>query len=163
VLNPHIRFVIDADMPSVMAIENASFPQPWSEGDFASRRKRRNCISFVAEVGRKVVGYAVLEHGDKTTELVNIAVHPEFRRQRIASRLMAKVIEKSRNRHEFDVRAEVRESNTLAHLLLRSLGLKAFNVVREMYHDTGESGYIFAVRHALQAEGAATGKSANRS
>ena len=79
----HIRYMIRRDMPEVLAIEQASFQCPWIEEEFLSYLRERNTIGMVAEVGEKVVAFFIYELHEKHLTLLNLAVHPDYRRQGI--------------------------------------------------------------------------------
>ena len=72
-----IRWMIRADMPDVLAIEQDVFEFPWFEQDFVRCLRQRNCIGMVAEQGDRVVGYMIYELHKSRLHLLNFAVARE--------------------------------------------------------------------------------------
>ncbi len=107
-----------ADLPEVLAIENASFATPWSAETFANLLARPNAhlVSAVDDADR-VRGYAAVWFAGPEGELGDLAVHPSARRCGIGSALVAAVIEEARARGAAEIFLEVRESNEAAQKL----------------------------------------------
>ena len=59
-LTPEIRRMQDSDLDMVMEIERESFSTPWSRGTFRGLLQRSDASLWVAQVGERVVGYAVV-------------------------------------------------------------------------------------------------------
>src|SRR6516225_8667977 len=76
----HIRWMIRRDMPEVLAIEHASFEFPSCEEEFLRVLRQRNCIGMVAELGERIVGFMIYELHKNRLNVLDFAVHPEFRR-----------------------------------------------------------------------------------
>lgn len=138
------RWMIGADMPAVMSIEFASFTSFtswWSEEDFRRALRQRNIVGLVALCGFDVVGYMVYELHKSRFSIVNLAVHPDWRRRKIATQM----VDGLRNRlssNRFDRRRitlEIRERNLPGQLFFRSLGFKAITILPEFY-DVGYGG-----------------------
>ncbi|MBQ8716649.1 MAG: ribosomal protein S18-alanine N-acetyltransferase [Clostridia bacterium] len=97
----------------VAALEQAVFTNPWSErslellcGDTA--------LGFAAIDGDTVTAYGgmltVLDEG----QITNIATHPDHRRQGLAAKVLAALLEEARARGIVSVTLEVRASNEAA-------------------------------------------------
>ena len=103
-------------LPDVLAIERASFADPWSMAAF------RNFIvlyrtSWVAIADGRVVGYIVTQWVLDEIHILNIAVAKSVRRLGIASRVLDYVFERAVGKRMKDVYLEVRESNEAARAL----------------------------------------------
>ncbi|MFM7319105.1 MAG: GNAT family N-acetyltransferase [Isosphaeraceae bacterium] len=146
-LQVHIRWMIRRDMADVMAIESAQKSFPWSEDEFLKALRRRNCIGMVAEADDRVVGYIIYELNKYKLSIVNFAVHPDFQRRGVASQMAAKLIGKLSNQRRTKILTTVRETNLDVQLFLRSIGFKAIEIIRELFDDTGEDGYIMVYSH----------------
>lgn len=134
----HIRWMIRADLQSVMTIERASFDYPWREEDFVDCLHQRNNIGMVAEHDKAVVGYVLYELHKDRLHVLNLAVDPIFRRRGVARAIVAKLAGKlSRNRRRRIV-LEVSERNVVAQLALKQLGFRAVSVLRDFYDDTDD-------------------------
>lgn len=139
----HIRWMIRRDMPEILAIESASFTEPWNQDDFEEALRWRNTIGMVAEHDERIVGYMVYRLMPKRIRLFNMAVHPDHRRRDIGFQMVAKLVGKLGSGKRNRIIACVRESNMDACLFLRYAGFRAFKVIREYYPDTNEDAYAF--------------------
>ena len=131
-------------MPEVLAIEHASFEFPWCEEEFPPRPLRcsGNCIGMVAELGERVVGFMIYELHKNKLQVLDFAVHPEFRRQGVGHQMVAKLVGKLSSHRRTRIALHVRETNLTAQLFFRIQGFRAMEVVREHYQDTGEDAYV---------------------
>ena len=131
-------------MPAVMEIEQSSFDWPWKVNDFKKCSVVNNCKSVVVtNHADRVVGYTVFELNDTQIDIINLAIHPTFRRQGLASGFvnqMIKQVKKHKRRHSITL--EVRERNLAAQLFLRSLGFRAEVIMRQYYEETDEDAYL---------------------
>lgn len=111
-----VRAMSAADLEQVEAIQNAS-PEAahWTPAEYLSRR------AWVAEVSGAVAGFAVLGllPGEEA-EILNIAVHPAWRKAGIGARLMEEALAGPERR----IHLEVRESNAAAIALYESFGFR---------------------------------------
>ena len=146
-LRVHIRWMIRRDMPEVLQIEQDSFDYPWTEEDFLRCLRQRNCIGMVAEHGEKIVGFMIYELHKSKLHILNFASHLDFRRQRVGTQMVQKLISKLSSHRRNCVTVEVRESNLASQLFYRDAGFRAVRVVREFYPDTGEDAYLMQYRY----------------
>ena len=137
----HIRWMIRRDMPEVLAIEKASFAQPWGEEDFLKCLRQRN-IGMVVEVGDQVVGFMLYELHSKQLRIFNFAVHPDFRRLKVGTQMVEKLTTKLSTHRRTSISLEVRETNLAAQLFYKSCGFRATMVERDFYEDTGEAAFV---------------------
>src|SRR5919199_474182 len=85
---PTVRRLGYGDLPSVISIERRSFPTPWSLAMFVLELSKPSGICLAAEDEQGLVGYLVCARYDDVWHLMNVAVHPEHRRRRIATDLI---------------------------------------------------------------------------
>lgn len=142
----HIRWMIRRDMPRILEIESESFEHPWSEEDFLRCLRQRMVIGMVAEIHDRVVGYEIHEAHKTTIDLLNIAVDPEYRRQRIGTQLLQKLISKLSPRGR-KIGLMITESNLDGQLFFRELGFRAKSVAPDFFERTGEDAYFMEYRH----------------
>jgi ribosomal-protein-alanine N-acetyltransferase len=144
-------------IPSVLRIEGRVYPRPWSAGLFLSElAQKASRAYFVARHDGKVVGYAgVMILGDEG-HVTNIAVDPDYHRNRIGTRLLLRLIDESRARGVRSMTLEVRRANSGAQTMYRKFGFQTVGVRRGYYVETGEDAYI------MWAEGVATEEYAKR-
>ena len=138
----HIRWMIRRDMPEVLAIEHAGFEFPWSEEEFLRVLRQRNCIGMVAELGERVVGFMIYELHKSKLQILDFAVHPEYRRQGVAAQMVEKLVGKLSSHRRTRIVLHVRESNLAAQVFFRAQAFRATEVVREHYQDTAEDAYL---------------------
>lgn len=146
-LKIHQRWMIRRDFPEVLAIESASFDCPWCEGEFLVAFRRRTCIGMVAELGDWVVGFMVFELHATRLELLDFAVHPDFRLNGIGRQMVGKLAGKLSGYRRTRLDVAVRESNLPALLFFRACGLKAVGLSREHFPDTGEDAVMMRIRY----------------
>ena len=69
-----IRWHVLSDMPAILEIEQDSFEFPWTAMDFARWSRQRHAYLFVAETGRRIVGYMAYDALPGRVQLLNVAV-----------------------------------------------------------------------------------------
>ncbi len=136
------------DLPSVLAIENHSFPNPWHESTFHGEIQHRP-ISFplvvVHSTLNKVIGYIIFWQVGEDVQVNNIAIHPDFRRLGIGEAVLKQVIELVRWRGARLVTLEVRPSNMAALNLYRKLGFRMMGVRRGYYTNPPEDAFALSL------------------
>ncbi|MEM2896903.1 MAG: N-acetyltransferase [Candidatus Bathyarchaeia archaeon] len=142
------------DLEAIIHINRTCLPENYGPNFFLEIY--RNCPEgfLVAELERKIVGYIMcrLEFGFsefkrlklvRKGHIVSIAVLPEFRRKKIATELIDKVLKFLSEKKIDECFLEVRIANEPAIKLYRKLG---FDVVRTvpMYYFDGTDAYVMA-------------------
>ncbi len=130
------------DLPAIMAIENASYPKPWTLGVFQSeiemsRRGERHYV--VARRDQKLVGYAGVMFVVGDAHVTNIASSPGARRCGVATRLMAELAWEAIRRECQALTLEVRSSNVGAQALYRQFGFAPVGVRQKYYENTEDA------------------------
>ena len=141
-----IRWLIRRDMPEVLAIEQSSFQQPWSEEEFLSHLRQRNCIGMVAEYNQQIVGFMIYELHKARLQLLNFATSGDFRRLGVGLQMINKLVDKLSQQRRQEIILEVRESNLEAQLFFKSQEFQAVRVMRAHYDDTTEDAYVMRFR-----------------
>jgi len=85
-------------VPQVAALEKVCFSDPWSEKSVASELENPLSCWLVALDGETVAGYVGSQTVMDETDMMNIAVHPDFRRQGVARALILALTEELKNR-----------------------------------------------------------------
>ncbi len=129
-----------------LIIEEMSFPTPWSYDAFLGELNLHNgsglvCVSMAGKAER-VVGYLLMRWVCDELEIVNLAVHPQMRRQGIARKLLRECIRQFGTRGTKIIFLEVREHNEPAIRLYLSFGFKQVGLRRSYYVDTGEDAIL---------------------
>ena len=145
-LKIQIRWLIRRDMSEVLSIEQSSFESPWTEEDFLSCLRQRNCIGMVAEHNQQIVGFMIYELHKSRLQVLNFAVAEDRRHVGVGSQMVAKLIDKLSQQRRQEILLEVRESNLEAQLFFKNLDFLAVRVLRNHYDDTTEDAYVMRYR-----------------
>lgn len=141
-----LRKTLWEDIPSIFAIEEVSFASPWSVYIFlAALHDRRSC-NLTARFDGEIVGYCFSLGMKNMVHLLNLAVHPDYRRQGIARRLLDEIFSFARSHRKSYVFLEVRKSNDIAKRLYASVGFTHVSTWQRYYSDTGEDASIMVKR-----------------
>ena len=147
-LTYHIRWGIRRDMPEVLAIELHCFwGDHWDEEDFMRCLRQRNHVLLVAEHDEKVVGFMAYELCKSRLQLLNFAVHEDWRFQGVGRQMVEKLKSKLSHVHRSRIMLEIRDSNLGAQLFFQRMGFRCVSVLREFYSDTADDAYLFQYRH----------------
>ncbi len=130
------------DIPDVSEIERQSFTTPWSETSFRSELYSRYSITRVAELNGIVVGYICVRHIADECYLLDLAVHPDYRRRGIAKMLMDNVIQEMRIEGCRFFYLEVRGSNYAARKLYEGFGFRTTGTRKGYYVNPIEDAVI---------------------
>lgn len=109
-------------VPQIAEIEKCCFSDPWNEESIASELENRLSLWLVALEGDRVAGYVGSQTVLGEADMMNIAVHPDFRRQGIGEALVKKLIAELSQRGCHSLTLEVRVSNGPAKSLYEKLG-----------------------------------------
>jgi len=132
-----IRVAEKVDIPEISTIQaTAQEASQWQPSDYLAHDCR------VGVVDGRVVGFIVTRSvGEKEREVLNIAVHPDFRRLGIGTELLRFELARSAGAHFL----EVRESNTPARELYRRLGFEIVGSRPGYYDDPPETGIVMRI------------------
>lgn len=118
-----IRAMRRLDIASVNAIEQASYPFPWTKGIFKDcLRVGYNCR--VLTLNGQIGAYAVVTQAVDEAHLLNLCVAQNFRRQGLARLLLEQVMDEVQVLGVARMFLEVRPSNPQAIALYNSCGFR---------------------------------------
>ena len=147
----HIRPMVEDDLPQVIAIDRRSFALPWPESSYRFEMLE-NLSSFlkVADVmlpdeSRLIVGVVVVWMILDEAHIATLAVDPNYRGQRIATRLMVSVMREIIRQQARLATLEVREHNTTAQRLYQKFGYKIVGRRSRYYKDNQEDALIMTI------------------
>ena len=129
-------------VPQVAELEKMCFHDPWSEASVASELGNPLSLWLVAVDGEKVVGYVGSQTVMDMTDMMNIAVHPDFRRRGVAKMLVERLVDALKSRQSRCLMLEVRTSNTGAQLLYEILGFVQVGIRKNYYRNPKEDALI---------------------
>lgn len=141
-----IRWMIRRDMPEVLDIERRCFEFFWTEADFLTALRQRNCIGMVAEHQGQIRGFMVYELLKDRLHLLNFAVDHWRQRSGLGTQMVDKLKSKLKQQRRTVVELEVRERNVAAQCFFREMGFVADGVLRGHYTDTSEDAYHMIYR-----------------
>jgi ribosomal-protein-alanine N-acetyltransferase len=98
---------------------------------------------MVVERESRIIGYMVYVLFKKRICLLKMAVHTNYRRFGVGTKMINKIVKKLSSYRRKGIIIDVRESNLEAQIFLRSLSFKALCVKRNFYSDNGEDSYFF--------------------
>lgn len=139
-----IRWMIRRDLPDVLDIDARSFFEPWSEADFVTQLRRRECIPHVLELDERVVGYLLFNQLKDRLQVLRLAVHPGWRRMNVATDLVLHLLRRlheARQRIVLDCPERLLE----AQLFLRATSFQA-TAILPGYCADGSDAYRFELR-----------------
>ncbi|MCA2179930.1 ribosomal protein S18-alanine N-acetyltransferase [Nonomuraea glycinis] len=127
-----------ADLPVVMAIEQATFPyDAWSEGmmrgELADQPRTRHYV--VAEADDQIVAYAGLAVAADQADVQTIAVLESHRGTGIGGAMLAELLRVAGERGAREIFLEVREDNPVARGVYQHFGFEEIGVRRRYYDD----------------------------
>ena len=138
--------MVTADIPAVLEIERASFTTPWSETSFFNELKKPGSFVKVAKKDGKVVGYVcggwIIDEG----HILDIAIHPEYRRLGIASALVSLIIERLKEEGCRFIFLEVRASNDYAKKMYEKFGFEVLGTRKNYYVSPAEDAVIMVLK-----------------
>jgi len=135
------------DIDKVLIIEELCFNTPWSKKSFYEDIKNNNLsIYFVAKTADRIIGYASMWKVLNEGQIMNIAVHPEFRGVGVGRNLITALINISKKEEITDLILEVRRSNIIAKELYLKFGFQIEGIRKSYYSDNGEDAIIMHKR-----------------
>jgi [ribosomal protein S18]-alanine N-acetyltransferase len=146
-----IRKLKLADLGAVEAIEQRAYPTPWSRSMFASELAKPTSICLGAFEGVDLIGYVINSRYVDAWHVMNVAVDPGHQRRGVASRLLERLFELTRDDERRGYTLEVRVSNEGAIRLYEQLGFEARGIRRGYYTDNREDALIMW-RDAIPAD-----------
>ncbi|HSK47615.1 MAG TPA: tRNA (adenosine(37)-N6)-threonylcarbamoyltransferase complex dimerization subunit type 1 TsaB, partial [Coriobacteriia bacterium] len=138
----HTRPMTPEDIPEIVAIEEATFSDPWSTGIFMSELSAPRRAWVVLEESGIVIGYGGVAALGDDAHVMNLAVESAHRGRGLGRLLLRRLKDLALDLGTKLVTLEVRETNEAAISLYESEGLSIAGVRRRYYSDTGEDALI---------------------
>lgn len=112
----------ESHVAEIAALEKICFQDPWSERSV--REELTNSLSYwlVAVNDDRVVGYVGSQTVMGESDMMNVAVHPDFRRMGYAELLIRRLVEALKDKGSYSLSLEVRAGNEPAIALYHKLG-----------------------------------------
>ena len=114
----------------------------WSENSITSELKNQLSLWLVALDGETVAGYVGSQTVMDESDMMNVAVHPDCRRQGIAEELVNALTDALREKESRCLTLEVRASNEPAKKLYEKLGFVSVGLRKNYYRNPREDALI---------------------
>ncbi|MFH1823631.1 MAG: ribosomal protein S18-alanine N-acetyltransferase [Candidatus Firestonebacteria bacterium] len=132
----------ESDLNEVFNIEVCS-PDPWKYNMFLREVKDNpNSIFLVGRENGKIVGYGGFWKIMDEINIVNLAVHPSFRKKRIGSQILTEMLKISKEKGAKFATLEVSQSNISAQKLYKKFGFKIIAIRKKYYQDSNEDAIV---------------------
>lgn len=131
-----------AHVSQIAEIEKLCFSDPWSENSISSELDNRLSFWLVALDGATVAGYVGSQSVLDMADMMNVAVHPDYRRQGIARQLVTELIHALTEKGMKSLTLEVRQSNAPAIALYAQLGFQQVGLRPNYYRNPKENALI---------------------
>jgi len=128
--------MLEADLDTVIDIEERSYAFPWTRGIFHDcLHVGYNC--WVYEENGRVLAYAVMSIGGGEAHVLTIVVDEKARGRQLGRDMIRHLLNTARKHKVETVLLEVRPSNTVAVNLYQSIGFGEVGVRKGYYPDNG--------------------------
>ncbi len=129
-----IRLINKGEEGEASFVEKTCLETPWSKSQIENLPE--NCIYAVAISNQKVVGIASMYLVFGEGQVMNIAVLPEYRKNRLGEGLMTYLVNAAVAQDCETMVLEVAENNLPAISLYKKFGFEAFGKRKGFYHGT---------------------------
>lgn len=127
-------------------INRLSFAHPWSRQLIADDMLNPNSFYAVETDGDRAIGYGGITIIAGEANVTNIAIHPNYRRQGVGTRIMERLIRYCTDNNLLLITLEVRKSNISAVSLYEKSGFAVEGERKGYYADNGEDALIMTLR-----------------
>ena len=126
----------------IAELEKSCFNDPWSVNSITSELDNRLSLWLVAVAEDQVVGYVGSQTVLGETDMMNIAIHPDYRKQGLATKLILELSRQLIECGSHGLMLEVRASNEPAKSLYQKLGFETVGIRRNYYRNPKEDALI---------------------
>lgn len=132
----------ETHISAVAEMEKLCFSDPWSVNSITSELNNPLSLWLVAMDGDKLVGYVGSQSVLGWSDMMNLAVLPDYRRQGVGEGLVKELIEKLQEQKNTCLTLEVRSSNAPAIGLYEKMGFVQVGKRPNYYHNPKEDALI---------------------
>ena len=126
----------------VAELEKRNFNDPWSANSIASELNNPLSYWLVVVQDEVVCGYVGSQTVMNETDMMNVAVHPDLRRQGIAETLVTTLMDDLKEQGSRCLTLEVRATNIPAQKLYEKLGFRHVGTRPRYYRNPKEDAFI---------------------
>ena len=148
----------DEDLDAVLAVEHASFTNPWTREMYEAELRNEGVSFFYVgrNAVRRIVGFCSLWLILDELHINNLAVLPEYRRAGVATTLLQHVLAEGAARGARHATLEVRRSNDPARRLYERFGFTVAGIRRGYYDKPVEDALVLWCDFRAPAAGSRT-------
>ena len=132
----------DCHVAQIAALERQCFSSPWSEASVSSELNNPLALWLVALDGETVAGYIGSQTVAGESDMMNVAVDPQYRRQGIGRALVEELVHALQEKESTCLTLEVRASNAAAIALYQQLGFVQVGCRKNYYRAPKEDALI---------------------
>ncbi len=140
--SPHFVRIAFAHLPHLLAIEEQSYPDPWTPGMFNQEVVNPASHFHVAMLETEVIGYGGFWLTAGEAHITKLTVASPYRRQGFGTNIMLHLLREAARINAMVMRLEVRESNAAARTLYERLGFSVIGVRRGYYSRCPENAVV---------------------
>lgn len=140
------------DLDEVYAVECTAFDAPWTRAMLADELCQRESFYFGIRVDGELIGYAGYRRILDEAHIMNVAVHPSYRRRGIGARLLSCMIGQARAQGLSVMLLEVRAGNHGARMLYERQGFYTVGMRRAYYSDPIEDAVLMNLEVSYGAD-----------
>ncbi|MBQ6895305.1 MAG: ribosomal protein S18-alanine N-acetyltransferase [Clostridia bacterium] len=129
-------------LDSLTELENKCFSIPWSRKLFEGDISNDKAYYVLVVSDNRVIGYGGLYKVLNEADITNIAVHPDFRRQGLADKILLDIFNHCKSNGIKKIHLEVRESNIPAIRLYEKRGFVKLGERKNYYSDNHETAIL---------------------
>ena len=145
-MNVIVRLMTEEDIDQVTEISSLSFSHSWSRKSYEQELQNSLAKYFVAEIDNKVIGFVGTWLIVDESHIKNVAVHPDYRKNGIASKLIDAMISYCKEHGCIAYTLEVRAGNIPAISLYEKHGFKQDGIRKGYYQDNNEDAILMWLR-----------------
>ena len=131
------------DILDVMELENICFSYHWSEEQFKLGLERGAYHIFGLREGGRLIGYMAFSTIELEMEVLNLGVHPDYRRKGYGDLLLREVMATCEKMGFENAFLDVRVNNKAAISLYEKHGFIKYGVRKKYYPDTKEDALLY--------------------
>jgi [ribosomal protein S18]-alanine N-acetyltransferase len=146
---PRCRRMLEGDVDTILAIENAIYPHPWTRGNFNdSLRAGYHC--WIMEAGGEVIGYSVVMIAAGEAHLLNLSIAESWQRRGRGREMLQFLLQLARDFAATRIFLEVRPTNIPGRALYADAGFSEIATRRGYYpaHDGREDAIVMQLELA---------------
>lgn len=142
-METHVRHLGPSDLDDLVELERTCFDYHWTQDQFLMGLDRGAYVILGIRMDEQLVAYLAFSLIEDEMEILNLAVHPDFRKKRLGSALMDRAFAICRAKGIAKSFLDVKESNSPAIAMYQKYGYKQFGVRKRYYPDTKEDALLF--------------------